>query len=77
MKDGQVKMTDINEIKQKARVNANKKPAFNIHLSHLSDWRSQQKNQNNKNDMAKLEVIQSFTRVREFLQKELESVCGH
>lgn len=61
---------------QRAIVNANKKPVHNVHLSHLSQWRDEISNQNSKQDTAKLEVIHSFARVRQILQKEIEGLCG-
>lgn len=36
MKDGTIKIINMQKISLKAKTNANKKPDYNIYLSHLS-----------------------------------------
>lgn len=76
MKKGTLSMVDMTQIQQKARVNANKKPAYDINLSHLSSWRQKTDHTNSKQDNTKLEMLNSFVKIRNLLQKELESICG-
>ena len=65
--NGKVAKIDMAQIVLRAEVNANRKPAYDINLTHLSTLRNPI-----ENELATLTVIQSFISVRQVLEEQLK-----
>ena len=70
IKKGELGIVDMAEIVQNARINANKKPFYEILLSHMSLIRQ---NRDCK-ETTRLEITMSFAKLRRQIQKELDNV---
>ncbi len=77
MKNGTGKVViDMSKIIMQAKICGVKKPAQVINLSHLASWRNKTDQFTSKPDIAKIEVLQSFCRIRELIQQELDQISG-
>lgn len=72
MKDGTVSEVNMQLVHLRAKVNAEQKPSFNISLSHLAPGRNKTDNGNSKAEIAKLQVMHSFTQLRQVLLDEID-----